>query len=291
MKTRLALIQSTSALVLLASVVDAAEPPHGRATTSTTGSFQAPDALPADRTQENSVEFSVNEAGSTNERRDGVAGRAQARVEQRAMIAKSHADLAEALELDAQTAEAVIELVTNDQMARMQQVADPSFADTVEARAQAETKHLDALRALLGGDEGLAKYRHYIATSAERAQVQALDAMLGPEDKLQAKQKRRLVALHAEQNRSVRGDIQSRNWGARPLTTLPNPAEMKRMSQLSTIAANEDTLRRMEKSNPDYEQRAAEFLTARQIAVLTHMNRQQTDSLRAWVEHARRAAA
>ena len=161
MKTRLALIQSTSALVLLASVVDAAEPPHGRATTSTTGSFQAaPDALPADRTQENSVEFSVNEAGSTNERRDGVAGRAQTRVEQRAMIAKSHADLAEALELDAQTAEAVIELVTNDQMARLQQVADPSFADTVEARAQTETKHLDALRALLGGDEGLAKYRH-----------------------------------------------------------------------------------------------------------------------------------
>ena len=120
--------------------------------------------------------------------------------------------------------------------------------------------------------------------------MRALNAMLGPEDKLQAQQKRRLVALHAEQNRSVRGDIQSRNWGARPLTTLPNPAEMQRMSQLSTIAANEDILRRMEKSNPDYEQRAAEFLTARQLAALTHMNRQQTDSLRAWVENARRAA-
>ena len=294
MKTLLALIQSASALALLASVVDAAEPPHDRATTSTTGSFQAtPDALPADRTQENSVEFSVNEAGSTNDRRDGVAGRAhstQVRAERRAMIARSHADLAEALELDAQTAEAVIELVTNDQMARLQQVADPSFADTVEARAQAETNHLDALRALLGGDEGLAKYRDYIATSAERAQVRALNAMLGPEDKLQAEQKRRLVALHAEQNRSVRGDIQPRNWGVRPLTTLPNPAEMQRISQLSTIAVNEDILRRMEKSNPDYEQRAAEFLTARQLAVLTHMNRQQTDSLRAWVENARRAA-
>jgi hypothetical protein len=63
--------------------------------------------------------------------------------------------------------------------------------------------------------------------------------------------------------------------------------EMQRMSQLQNIVTNEEIWRRMPASHRELAQRAAQFLTPPQLAVLERMHTEQMNGLQQLIERAR----
>lgn len=226
--------------------------------------------------------------------------RAEMRIEERARLAETYRDLREVLELDDVTEEKVLELLTDQQMERLDQMflrtengPTPGnlWAGLTQAQAETHTKHIQALREVLG-QEKLERYQTFEKTLGERSRVAKLDARLAPADKLQADQKERLIVLY--QDDMARYLAKSRlnrpafaPFGSALGTTLPSPEEMQRQSQLLTITHNEQSWRRMPESHRSLRARAAGILTPQQLATLQKMQEEEASSLQQWIQQAR----
>ena len=230
--------------------------------------------------------------------------RAALRTEWRAHIAESHPDIGQALDIDAATEEKLIELLTDHQMDQLDEFHlrfedDRTPAQTqseqtqIRALADRETKRIEALRELLG-QERLERYQTFKTTSRERTQVAMLDARLDPAHKLRADQKERLIAVYQEHNIRDLDQHRLSTFSRSPFGTafreLPSAEELQRISQLQTIASNEEIWRRMPQSDGLLRQRAAEFLTEPQLTALAQMNAAEANSLQRWIEQARAQA-
>jgi hypothetical protein len=223
------------------------------------------------------------------------------RAEQRAQIVSSHEGLMQALEnFDAQTEEKLIDLLTDQQMQTLDEFhlrrdgagsaqADP-WEHRLRARAENETQRIEALRDLLG-PENYERLQAFKATSSERAQIGMLDARLSPDHKLRDDQKEQLIAVYKEHNARNR-DVHRRTMSLhspfgeavrKPLSK----EELQRISQLQSIAANEDNLRRLPESDRLLRQGAAGILTAPQLATLEKMQAEQASNQKKWIERAR----
>jgi hypothetical protein len=235
------------------------------------------------------------------ERLEDPQQRAAVRAEQRAQILESHRDLGQALGIDAATEGALIELLTDHQMDRLDEFhrrldgsASPAQAHPWEAalRAQAEneTQQVETLRELLG-PERLERYQAFRRTVGERMQVGKLDARLDSAHKLSIDQKERLIALYQERTARTLERRRLASYSVAPFgAVFPGPLsaeELQRSSQLQTIAANEDIWRRMPESDRLLRQGAAEFLTAPQLTTLAQMNAEEATHLRQWIEKTR----
>lgn len=227
------------------------------------------------------------------------AQRAQLRAEQEQQIREQHSDIAEALDLDPTTAEKLLQVIADQRFdgfehfytsfggARMGN--GRSIEETLQGDADAETRRLDRLRAVLG-DERLDRYASYDATLTGRGLVKEFDAGLPGAGKLRPEQRERLILLVQEQfawemqqalgTASLRGTM----------LTLPTREEMQRRAQLDTIESNEAHWRARRQSEDIFAQRASQFLTAPQLAAFRQMNAKRTNQLHDWILQARAQA-
>jgi hypothetical protein len=230
--------------------------------------------------------------------------RAALRAEQRAQIAQSHQDVGELLQLDAATQSKLIDLLTDTQMAQQEQFFRSAAGGTspvdpwepLYKQADRQTQQVQALRELLG-QEKLERYQAYSDYVNEYTEVAKLDARLDPADKLTIEQKQQLAKLQREQiTRDIERDRlaqypkRSRELLSRMLRDMHSREQLQRESQLHTIAANEETWRRMPQSAEQLRQRAADFLTPTQLQMLAQMQAERASSLQQWIENERAQA-
>ena len=161
----------------------------------------------------------------------------------------------------------------------------------MQAIADAETRRLDELSKLLGED-GLRRYQKYEATRTQHGQLSHLDTRLGPNDKLEAAQRERLIELLVKQFEWETSQKLSQSRAVLS-STLPGNLfvqDLQRSSELRTIEANQHSLRYMRESSVPMLREASAFLTPVQLQALAKMEDERTDSLRQWVEQARTQA-
>lgn len=230
--------------------------------------------------------------------------RAAFRAEQRAQIMESHQTVGELLELDAATESKLFDLLADFQTNDLEQFYTTAAArasqrnpfEPLTARAERETVKVQALRELLG-QEKLERYQVFATLVNDYRQVAKLNERLEAAHKLTIDQQQRLAQLWHEQIHgeiyNTRFSLHRQNPFAGPLGQMgqmPSREDMMRNSQLMTIASNEDNWRRMPKADEQLRQRAAEFLTASQLASLALMNAEKADNLRKWIIGARAEA-
>jgi hypothetical protein len=214
------------------------------------------------------------------------------RAEQRAHLAEYYVDTEYALGIDAPTREKLLDLLVDKQLAdqRAHTPANRKHPENLQMMlADAETKHLSALRELLG-DEGFDRFFAYQMTVGDRAQVHRFDKQLDPSNKLQPDQKERLIELLSAERRQSQDATQS---SLSRLVLPPPPVsaeEMRRTSMLLTIESNEETWRNMPEVHQRLARQAAAFLTPPQLAAFDELNAEQMRTLQQWVEQARSKA-
>lgn len=212
------------------------------------------------------------------------------RAEQRASVQQQYSEAGRVLGLDPATEHKLIELLTDQQMSHLERMFARSGPDFYW-EAQATTRHMDALREVLG-DEGLDRFRDYMTTLGERRQVGLISARLEAGNELRPDQEERLIALLREQtlrtNEAMRlsGSL-LRGFDRRE---MPSREQLQRESQLSTIAANEAIWRDKQVTNREIEKQAAAFLTRAQLAQLSKFHAQEQERLQRWIESARAQA-
>lgn len=205
----------------------------------------------------------------------------------RASLEQRYPDLAEELGIDTPTADKLLDLLAEHQLSAFERSRlDPQYAssDWVLKEADAESKRLDALRALLG-EAALERYLDYSSTELERSQVATLGKRLPPEHKLHPAQKQRMIALYQEAS-ARESELQEQRRPA-PIQPFFPGEDLQRASRLATIDANEEHLRTMAHSHRWLSERAAQVLTAPQLQALAQLHSEQRGSLRKWIERAR----
>jgi hypothetical protein len=203
------------------------------------------------------------------------------------------------LELDAATTEKVIELLTDQQMERLDQmylrtengsIPGHLWADLTQAQAETQTKYIQALREVLG-QEKLERYQTFERTLGERERVAQLDARLAPAHKLQPDQRERLIVLYQDDTARYVAEMRFDRQPFAPfgphMQTATSLEEMQRQSQLMTIAANEQNWRRLPEARRWLRQRAAAILTPAQLATLQQMHEEEIDGQKQWIEQMR----
>jgi hypothetical protein len=205
----------------------------------------------------------------------------------RASLEQRYPDLAEGLGIDALSADKLLDLLAEHQLSAFERTRlDPQDAssDWVLKEADAESKRLDALRALLG-EAAMERYLDYSSTVGERWQVATFDKRLPPEHKLRPAQKQQMIALYQEAS-ARESELQEQRRPA-PIQRFFPGEDLQRASRLATIAANEEHLHTMAHSHRWLSERAAQFLTAPQLAHLAQLHSEQRGSLKQWIERAR----
>ncbi|WP_129647874.1 hypothetical protein [Peristeroidobacter agariperforans] len=217
--------------------------------------------------------------------------RAALRAEQRAVLMSQNAGVGRLVGLDPATEQKLIELLTDQQMERLDQVhmqPRPTVPDLQQYADQA-TQRMNALRDLLG-DEKLERFRDFELSQSERHWVSRLAARLAPAYKLQPDQEDQLTALKHEQFQTSSAAMESWRVFRRPLGQLTSLEEMQRESQRQSRIANENSWRKRQVENPLLEQKAAAFLTPVQLAELSRYHAEEQDTSRRYVESARAEA-
>ena len=246
---------------------------------------------------ENRVEFrtDANSFSGMQQRLLDPEQRRELRIQQRASVERQNPELQQALRLDSSTTEALLEMLTDQQIERIAEtetIHSGGYTNVIQATADAETGRLDRLHELLG-DEGLRRYQDYEATRNQLAQVIRVDARLRSNDKLSPAQRERLQALFVEQlEREMRHDLLRSRALAFP-TLSPQQltsAGLQRSSQLQTIAANEKSLYRARESNRLLLRDASAFLAPVQLQALSKDGEERDASQRQWIEQARKQA-
>ncbi|HEY7643002.1 MAG TPA: hypothetical protein VH814_24945 [Steroidobacteraceae bacterium] len=201
-------------------------------------------------------------------------------AQRRAQTRQTHPELGLALGLDAETQERLVDLLTEPQMKELERAIEmpgPWLKTGLQARLDAWNRQLDALRSLLG-EAGLERYQIYFATISERRQANLLDLRLAPKDRLDAKQKDKLITLFAEDGER----LSQRMFQSEAMD------EVQGNFDLRSIAAQEAGLRNITTSHRWLAEHAAQFLTPPQQQGLAQMHELDETALQRSIEQARR---
>ena len=213
-------------------------------------------------------------------------------------IADNHYGVQEALQLDHATFDELIKLLAaqlREQSEYVQAMFDgklkqPDPMDRMRDEAKRVTQQVDALRALLG-QEKLERYQKLRFSLGQRRQIRQLDERLGPSDQLSVTQREQLVELWNDHFISAMEQRHMLSIDRFPLggemRAFQSREEMERDSRLRTIALNEQGWREMPESNRRLRERAAEFLTQRQLEVLAQLHAEQLATLQQQIEQMR----
>jgi hypothetical protein len=213
------------------------------------------------------------------------------RAEQRAELMSQHAGVGRLVGLDPATEQKLIELLTDQQMERLDQMhvqPRPSLLD-LQKYADETTQRMNALRDLLG-EEKLDRFQDFEMSQSDRYWVRQLSARLAPADKLQPDQEDRLTALKQEQFQASAPGVQSWRALRRPVGQPNSLEDMQRESQRQARITSENSWRQRQVQHQVLEQKAAVFLTSTQLAELSKYHAEEQDNLRRFVESARAEA-
>lgn len=229
----------------------------------------------------------LNAAGQTADAAESAPASSTAvRTEQRRHLAEFYVDTEYALGIDAPTREKLLDLLV-EQLADLDAYSPGNQehpAGQVQMLTDAQTRHLSALRELLG-DEGFERFFAYRMTLAERHQVNLFDKRLDLAHKLQPSQKERLIDLLSGHKLQAQDTTELSRFSFPP---PPVSAEqMLQASERQTVAANEERLRRMPEAHQRLARQAAAFLTPAQLTVFEDVNAERMRSLQQWIEQAR----
>lgn len=210
------------------------------------------------------------------------------RAEQRAAVVSQNVGVGRLVGLEPAMEQELIELLTDQQMERLDQmhVKDRSNIPDLHAMAEETTQRMNELRDLLG-DEKLERFLDFEMSQSGRYWVGQFSARLTPADKLQPDQEDRLTWLKQEQFELPSGGIGS--WRVFPRSMAPSMSleDMQRDSERLAVIASSNSWRNRQIENRALEQKAAAFLTSAQLAELYKYHAQEQDNLRRYVESAR----
>lgn len=214
------------------------------------------------------------------------ARRTAVREEYKQGLPRFYPDIGEELQLTAEQVDRLFDLLADFQMQHLDLFyAMPSGAPLEKAsRFEDNDRRRDeALLAFLGR-ESYDEYRRYEQEVPERQVVAHFIGRLEPTDALSPEQRaqlRAVVKTEREQTRSERAGRRLKTFGKSTPSTAVEALE-------ANIRANEDSLPELKAESRRLLQRAASFLTARQLAALSEMERRKLDAQRRWVESLRR---
>lgn len=213
------------------------------------------------------------------------------RAEQRAAVVSQSVGVGRLVGLDPDMEQKLIELLTDQQMERLDQMhaqPRPNLAD-LQKYADETTQRMNALHDLLG-DEKLERFQTFEMNQSGRHWVRRLSARLAPADQLQPDQEDRLTALKQEQFEMSSSAVGSWRLFGRPIGQPISIEDMQRDSQRQARITSENSWRKRQVENPALGQKAAAFLTSVQLAELSKIQAQEQDNLRRFVESARAEA-
>jgi len=215
--------------------------------------------------------------------------RAALRAEQRAMVVSQHLGVGRVLRLDPATEQKLLELLTDQQMNRLEQMSMRSAAGVPDMHKSADemTERMNALRDLLGAAK-LERYQDFERSQPARYWVSQFTSRLAPEGRLQPAQEDRLIALKQAQFEAAVETSGPRRLFRRP--SRQPTAEPERELQQVILRANEDAWRKQQAEIQVLEQQAAAFLTPTQLAELSTLHAQEQDIRRSQIESARAQA-
>jgi hypothetical protein len=212
------------------------------------------------------------------------------RAEQRAAVVSQNAGVGRLVGLDPTMEQKLIELLTDQQMERLEQMhAQPRPVPDLQKYADEATQRMNAIRDLLG-DERLDRFQDFEMSQSARYWVSQFSAQLAPADKLQTDQEDRLTALKQEQFQIASAAIGSWRAFRHSIGQPISIEDMQRDSQRQARIANENSWRRRQVEHRALEQKAAAFLTSVQLAALSKYQAQEQDNLRRFAESARAEA-
>jgi hypothetical protein len=252
---------------------------------------------PAAATENSLVAFGAGaQSSQLGERLADPAQRALLRAEQRSSLEQSHAGVGRVLGINAATEAALIELLTDQQMERMDSFNSrmggrPAGGESmVHAEAARQTRRIEQLRALLG-ESRLEQYQAFDRTLGERSQIRTLDARLDAAYKLTPAQMERLIPVYQANNARSRDlsrtRISSQSLLPPPILATPSREELQRHSLLQNISVNESLWRAMPNEHRFVTEAAAPILTEQQLAALTQLHSEQENQLQQRIERMR----
>ncbi|HEY5759757.1 MAG TPA: hypothetical protein VIU34_28240 [Steroidobacter sp.] len=210
------------------------------------------------------------------------------RAEQRASVSSTNIGVGRLVGLDHAMEQKLIELLTDQQLARLEQMylePRPTVLD-LQKLADETTQRMNALAKLLG-EEKLERFQAFEMSQSARYWVGQFSAQLASADKLQPDQEDRLTALKQEQFEISSAAIGSWRAFRRPVDQPISFEDMQRDSQRQGRIANENAWRKRQVEHQALEQKAAAFLTSAQLATLSKYQAQEQDNMRRFIESAR----
>jgi hypothetical protein len=214
------------------------------------------------------------------------ARRTAVREEYKQGLPRFYPDIGKELQLTTEQENRLFDLLADLQMRNLDLFyARPSGAPLEKAsRFQDNDSRRDEALLSFLGRERFDKYRHYEQELPERQVVARFTARLDPSDALsfeQTVQLRTVLKEAREQTQSERAERRLQALG----TSIPRTtAELLE----ANIRANEDSLPELEAESRRLLQGAAAFMTTRQLAALSEMERQKLDAQRRSVENLRK---
>lgn len=213
------------------------------------------------------------------------------RAEQRAAVVSQNTSVGRLVGLDPAMEQKLIELLTDQQMARLEQmhVQPRSNVPDLQKYADETTQRMNELSELLG-EEKLARFQTFEMNQTGRYWVGQFSARLAPADKLQPDQEDRLTALKQEQFQMPPAESGSWRVFRPPVGQTISFEDMQRDAQRRTRIANENSWRTRQVENRALEQKAAAFLSSAQLAELSKYHAQEQDNKRRYIESVRAEA-
>jgi hypothetical protein len=214
------------------------------------------------------------------------ARRAAVREEYKQGLPGFNPDIGEELQLTAEQVDRLFDLLADFQMQHLDLFYTmPSGAPLEKAsRFKDNDRRRDEALLSLLGREGYDEYRRYEQEVPERQVVAHFIGRLDPADALSPEQSAQLRAVLKAEREQIRGERVGRRLKTFGKSTPSTAADALE----ANIRANEDSLPGQEAESRRLLQRAAPFLTARQLAALSEMERRKRDAQRRWVDSLRR---
>lgn len=203
------------------------------------------------------------------------------------MIGAQKAYLGRVLRLDPGTQQKLIELLTDQQMERFDQMHKRTSLGGADLYKIADetTRQMNQLHDLLG-DEKLERLQAFEMSQTARYWIAQFSSRLAPEDRLKPDQEDQLIALKQEQFEMPFVTNASR----RKLGIAAGQRTSRQSVQRDSARMNENSWRKRQVENPELEQKAAAFLTSTQLAELSRCHLEEQERLQRFVESARAQA-
>ena len=214
------------------------------------------------------------------------ARRTAVREEYKQGLPNFYPDIGEELQLTAEQVDRLFDLLADFQMRHLDLFyARPSGAPLEKASQfkDNDSRRDEALLSFLGR-ERYDEYRRYEQEVPERQVVAYFTRRLDPADALSSDQRAQFRAV-LKAGREQRQSEWAKRGRARALGTQPPAAAADLLE--ANIRANEGSLAELEAESCRLLQQAASFMTARQLAALSEMERRKLDAQRRWVESLR----